>query len=73
MEEYQAELLQRQQPSSTKQARILVEHAEFLKALTTIDNLLDKMQHVVTFEGAMTLASQMDDAIPESIVVTRRA
>ncbi len=51
---------------------ILEEHAAFLKALTEIDDLLDKMQHVTTFEGAMELASQMDDAMPESIVATRK-
>ncbi len=53
-------------------ARILDEHAAFLEALTTIDILLDKMQHVTTFEGLMELASQMDDAMPESIVVARK-
>ncbi len=51
---------------------ILDEHAEFLGALLTIDELLEEMQHVQTLEGAMTLASQMDDSIPASIVATRK-
>jgi Zn-dependent oligopeptidase len=51
--------------------RILHEHAEFLQALITIDDLLDKMQHVTEFEQAMELASQINDVIPKSIVATR--
>lgn len=73
MEEYQAELLQRPQPSPTKRTRILDEHAEYLAALTDIDTSLEYIYSKYhSMRELYVILDKMRAAIPESIKETRK-